>query len=365
MFSFPLKIKNFNLCIKYIGFIYLYLCVISLFSIGGRGSDLNVLFGLVQLFLVFFVFIVMIAYHKEVDCNILFKYLLYLFYFILTIAIFERLGLFLDVIETIRSSLYSKSLYEGFERDLAAYGFNRPMALMKEPAHLAWVLSLVLFCLYKAKAITNKNTIIFAVLCFYITYSPIFMLFFLAYSFDRVYKKPFLLFPFFLVIIGVFSIFFNMFEYRYNAFLSGTDLSTISRIVAPPLVALKVFIEHPLFGIGITSHSNAFNYIYDVFMEYGNYNQIYDLDNDTISKRITNYFFEGLIYFGVVGFTGLLFLAKSLLNKFNSQISFYYLLNLFFLFSIGMGGIVTPRVTVALALLYVTVKFYNEKVSND
>lgn len=281
------------------------------------------------------------------------NFILCTFFTVIFIAILERTGLAVSVLASLREAIYSVSLYDGVDRDFGAYGFTRPLAVMKEPAHLAWFLAVFGFYLYKAKKVSLPGSVIIGMLCLYLTYSPVYACFFFALAIDRFYhvqKKALVVFLGIILVAILIFILAPILLYRYDAFLYGSDISTISRLVAPPVVAWEVFLDNPLFGIGPTAHSLAFNYVYDVFENYGDYRVYSALSDDVISKRITNYFFESLIYLGAVGAITFYWLVYKFLNATMGRKDSLWFINLI-VFSLGMGGFVTVKFFAATFLL--------------
>ena len=145
---------------------------------------------------------------------------------------------------------------------------------------------------------------------------------------------------------------------RVNNILDGVDFSAASRFIGPPLVTYNVLLDYPLFGIGPTSDTLMYGYVYDVFFYLGFEYQLSFFSDEVISKRVTNSFFLNFIYFGLIG--GVLFLyALYRYTKIHigSNGALVYL-SLFFGLGFCIGGYVTPMFWALAFLLYSSVSLY-------
>ena len=320
--------------------------------------------GTVQLFFSIYIFSICVINVVNVDVKKIDSMILVLYFTLLIIAMLERTGLLFNVSELIRNSLYGFSMYSGYERDIRSYGFVRPMAFMKEPAHFAWLVSILGFYLYKRNVITIKIIITIGFVFLYLISSPICLILFSALLIDyEIVNKSRVV-----ITLPVFSLFIILiinlvFESRIDGFLNGTDISVLSRLVGPPLITLKVLQEYPFFGLGLTADTLVTDYVYAVFFYFSEFGALDPLDDTVLAKRVTNYFFQSFVYLGLAGVLIIIYIFNCFLRNYLTPKELLSTVSIFIVFSLGMGGLVTPRVFIGLYLIFVC--YYNFKSEND
>lgn len=85
---------------------------------------------------------------------------------------------------------------------------------------------------------------------------------------------------------------------RLEAVLTGRDPSFFYRVIGPALVGLRVMVEHPLAGIGLTSEEFGTDLAMNVFVQSPNYSSAWRFSS--LTETLTNYFWLHWIYLGAV-----------------------------------------------------------------
>jgi hypothetical protein len=308
--------------------------------------------GAFQFFSGLFIFASCIQFSKRSTFKMVDRFASYLLFFLLLVSALERTGAINDVSALVRERLYEFSLYVGYERDYRSYGFSRPMAFLKEPAHLAWLSSLLGFYLYKRGCIKLGTVLFVGFFFLFLVSSPVCITIFLALFVDYLFRAKIgliLIAPLVLSFGSFLSII--LFSSRIDGFLGGGDISLLSRVVGPPLVAFNVVLDYPLFGTGVTADTLVANYVYSVFFEFANLSALEAIDDSVLAKRVNNYVFQLFVYFGILGTLALSLILMRYTRRFSDSTG--VILVQFFVFSLGMGGLVLPKVFACLYLLYV------------
>ena len=322
--------------------------------------------GAVQIVFSIFVFFVSSEVYKKSNKSLFISILSFFWFFLVVMSILEFLGLTNDVVNDVRYFIYNKSIYESSMRDIIQYGVVRPITLMREPAHLALllsVLSMVISLSYRKYGFFLIVISFFVVL--YIVRSPLVILMPAAYfsillfMYEGSRSRKALLFFFILIVAVAFIISgMSLFQSRIVNIMDGVDFSAASRLISPPLVTFNVLMDYPIFGLGPTADSFMYFYVYDVFQNLGFDYQLKVFDEAVISKRVTNYLFLNFIYFGLLGGFFIISMLWVYFRFDLSKTASFSVLTVFFIFGFGIGSYVTPTVWIILFLIFVGVRQY-------
>jgi hypothetical protein len=150
------------------------------------------------------------------------------------------------------------------------------------------------------------------------------------------------------VLIGIaVPVVHTLYAARIEAITSGQDPSFFSRIIAPPLVALKVIATYPAAGAGLT----GWEFIEDATQQvYGTAPWLStDYRFDTAAQAITNYFWLHWIYLGLF-WGGVLLVALSLMLQSLGVPSVLFCWIVWAFFGQGAGSYVGPQAWTVLFL---------------
>ena len=349
-----------------IGIISLSLAVLSGYYFSNF-TDISI--GIIQVSLSFFVFAVLVVILNDISSLVFYKVVKSLLFFVVFFGLLERVGLTTEINNTFRDFFYAKSLYTSSFRDIAQYGFVRPTIFTKEPAHAAMLLSMfsALYIIMTPSFRLLKALLLFVVGYFLIR-SPvvalILIVYFALWVFEQENIKKQILYSL-ASVLGAFLVLFivsHTFSERFEYAMSGEDFSATNRILGIPLIIYEVLKSNFLFGLGVTNDVHISEYVSKVFINLGFDWRVEQFDGDSISKRVTNFFAQILIYFGVLGGVGYLSIFFFFLKRYSTPKIAINSLLCFLLFSLGMGGAVTPKVWVLLALIFMAFKVKDDNL---
>ncbi|KTG22204.1 hypothetical protein AUR67_03850 [Pseudoalteromonas sp. XI10] len=361
----------YKINVRTIWYFTFFLCAVlvsSLLSPGFYNEPTSVLLGGFQLVGSISLFLILVDITaRNNNSEHIERWIFRLFYFLVFLVFFEIFFGGREVLELLRNLIYEKSLYTSFERDVREYGLVRPMALNREPAHLAFLLSTLSFFIINKKTYSFNKKLLLSFALFFVFIllirSPVLIVLPLAQGFIWcfVYKKnafsSVVGLIFLTICVAVFYAFiFDIISSRFDNIMAGSDFSAVARLVAPIMVCVDVLRDYPIFGVGVSSDGTLFKYVYDLFVSFGFKSRLLDMDNSSIANYVTNYFFQIFIYFGAIGGGGLLLIKYKFLSLYNSKV--YILLGLFFIFSLAIGGLVTSKVWVSFFIIWLAVKDY-------
>ena len=214
-----------------------------------------------------------------------------------------------EAINELRGHLYLRSSGAALERDVAAYGMLRPIFLTAEPSYLGYSVAIFLSLLLisSGNSIKDRRFFFALVLCLvFIVRSPIVLLLpFATYTVISYKTHPIqtlkgLLFAF-AAIVAILYLWHN-FSHRPADILTGKDFSAFSRMFAPALLIHEYFPRSIFLGAGLGGESQLIDAANEVFTKAGFAIRISIMNDQAIVySAMPSYFWQILIFFGVIG----------------------------------------------------------------
>jgi len=337
---------------------YYYLLILFFFcSIFWGPSSFNS-YILTQKFLAFFqIFSALIIGYaifnelKKHSNNFLFSLFLYYFIFLL-------LGTVIEVFTPLKytfefmSNFYREGSYYSIEttssRDIAYYLYIRPKFLTLEPSYLGETFTMLnLFIrLLNTRKGKNVHSILLFLGSFFLVRSPAMLVFFPILFLINLFEKPTInkvslsnLFVFLFSIIAI-SLSIYLISGRIETAMYGLDKSLIFRILGPLYITFDVLTKYPLLGVGVGAQEVIMNEMINQFASFGLKDFI--ISDDNLLKQNHSSVLRFLTYFGIVGFSTLIYLLHKLMQSLNVKHPGLILSIFFFLgFTNGHFGIST------------------------
>ena len=250
------------------------------------------------------------------------------------------------------SNFYREGIYYSIEttrsRDIAFYLYMRPKFLTLEPSYLGETFTMLnlfirLLNTHKEK---NLHSILFFLVSFLLVRSPAMLVFFpilfLINYFEKSIINKISLSNIFIFLLSIFVIFLSVFMIggRIETAVYGLDKSLIFRVLAPMYITIDVLAKYPLLGIGIGAQEVIMNEMVSQFASFGLKDFI--IADEDILRQNHSSVLRFLTYFGIFGFSILVFLLRKLMQSLNVRHPALILFTFFFLgFTNGHFGIST------------------------
>ena len=260
-----------------------------------------------------------------------------------------------------RQVLYRSGIYESDLRDLIFYGKVRPKLFTSEPSAVTFSFALYALAWFLTTA-SRYRLAIFAVLIGagqLVIPGPTTLLAGVAAGAsyfllpDRYGRNGFsrrlgfgtaaVLALGVLLVVGS-----SLYSERLDAIMSGRDPSFFYRVLGPALVALRVFVEHPLTGIGLTSEAFGAELAMNVFVQSPQYSSAWKFEK--FSDVLTNYFWLHWIYLGAV-FGSLTLIAVNVWLRSLGVRAVVYCWAVWALFGQASGAYVGPKTWIVLLMI--------------
>ncbi len=223
---------------------------------------------------------------------------------------------FRDISDNFRQAVYATGVYASDLRDYILYGGVRPKLFTSEPSYIAFAYIFFSFCWYCLSRIPFKAVIFLVMLApaYLLMRSPTLMLSLPAvglYELLIATRKatPYgirmqtgrMLFVGLLGIGGAFALVFlglTVFAERIHDIANKGDPSFFFRIVGPFQLAMQVFQDYPLTGIGLTGEEFMDEKIWQIYF----HSPFIELSQrvNPVNTVITNYFWLHWMYLGAV-----------------------------------------------------------------
>jgi len=242
-----------------------------------------------------------------------------LFWIIVGVALVELL-----LPEQFVSQLYDAAyswrptgVYGAVNRDVAFWGFRRPLALTTEPAFVGTFLGLLVLVAYRARDATDRasalGSIAMLVMSFAIVRSPSLLLFIVPVLLgskrtDWLIMGGALLVTVGIVWLGGISVAPSMLD----GYLTGG--SFFVRAIAPYATAVSVLGTYPLFGLGIGSEDEVLPLIIHVYSELGAWSNFHYFWGASAYNLITSNVAWLFISLGAVGSAAMIYLLVRVLR---------------------------------------------------
>jgi len=272
-------------------------------------------------------------------------------FIVLVITLGAMLEVNFDFVKEVSDTFRSEFLihyYSADLRDLHNHWTVRPKFFTAEPSFVAMNI-IFLLSLYFLSASYKLSSMYYFILIFinlFVVGSPVLILGFLIYPIlyliktgKSVFSEKLLFIVVFLVLILFLFIIFLL-ESRIDSILIGSDYSHLVRLVFPLQVYyLGNFFEWIL-GIGYGYDNILIERLSDIFSAY-NIDILFS--EVELSNKITNSFYQILIFFGIVGLLLFFALIKAIFKIFSIGELYFYFITLFFGFMNIVGGFNSPR----------------------
>jgi hypothetical protein len=289
-------------------------------------------------------------------------------FIVLVITLGVMLEANFDFVKEVSDAFRSEFLihyYSADLRDLDNHGAIRPKFFTAEPSFVAMNI-IFLLSLYFLSAPYKLSSMYYFILIFinlFVVESPVLVLGFLIYPFLYLIKTGSSIFSKNLLFIVVFLVLFLflfinfLFEGRVDSISIGNDYSHLIRLIFPLQVYyLGNFFEWIL-GIGY-GYDNILNErLRDIFSSYGVDILFSEVE---LSNKITNSFYQILIFFGIVGLLLFFALIKAIFKIFSIGGLYFYFIALFFGYMNIIGGFNSPRFWFFLGGLIGTIVVINK-----
>ena len=315
--------------------------------------------GLVQFFYSIVIGFVFYLAARRFTAHAFARWCLVLSTMVLAIAALETLvPQFRTFSDAFRSWAFDFGVYTADIRDQMLYGQVRPKGLTSEPSYASFGFLLFSFAWYVLSParlktllyggylgigylILNAPTILLGapLMGIYIVtlgarYGP------LGHRrLDIVRVFGGILFGTLLAAVAIF-VGFEVLDQRIAQIAEGRDPSFFARMIAPPLVALRVIVEHPIAGAGLA----GWEYISNIVNQLYQTSRFLTLDYrfESAAHAITNYFWLHWIFLGLL--FGILMIAALTwhLRAIGVQ-SIAFCWGVWVVFGQGAGGYVDPR----------------------
>ncbi len=295
----------------------------------------------------------------KADRRILARLLLGMCIVILIGAQLEAIPAVRAISDSARQVLYVSGIYESDLRDLIFYGKVRPKFFTSEPSavtfgfslfSLGWFLAsesryrwLIFFCLMAAsQLIIPGPTTLLGGVAAGLSY------FMLPQAPGSAARR---LIVALVAIVGMIALLVAgsmLYAERLDAVLTGRDPSFFYRVIGPALVALRVVVEYPLTGIGLTAEQFGADLAMNVFVQSPNYSSAWRFDR--FSNVLTNYFWLHWIYLGA-GFGVAVLVALNIWLRSLRAAHLPFCWVVWALFGQASGAYVGPKTWVVLMLV--------------
>lgn len=291
----------------------------------------------------------------------------------------ENYTAFVRISDAFRNAAYDFGVYIADQRDEILYGRVRPKLFTSEPAAVTFSYTLFCFAWYTLAKTRLKLLAYLALLAggYFLMRGPTL---FLGVALVPVYeiliaarRGPPGASPLDLsrvvagLAIGVILIAAAVFaggtllEERLRDIASGQDASFFSRIVAPPLVALKVLALHPVAGAGLTGWEFIEGIVQQIYATAPELSINYRFQN--AAQGVTNYFWLHWIFLGLF-WGGIVTVAWTLFLHALGAPSLLYCWLTWAVFGQAAGAYVDPRTwTVLLLACAITVIHERERLA--
>lgn len=277
----------------------------------------------------------------------------------------ENSDVFKDASDSFRAWAFDSGVYTADLRDQEFYGRIRPKLFTSEPSAVAFMFSLFAFAWYALSDMKWKlpGFLILIGAGYFVMRGPTLLL---CLALVPVYKlligarrgppgnshlsvgRVAMTIALTVVLIGIaVPVVQMLYAARLEAITSGQDPSFFSRIIAPPLVALKVIAAYPTAGAGLT----GWEFIEEPTRQvYGTAAWLTtDYRFDDAAHALTNYFWLHWIYLGLF-WGSVLLVALSLMLQSLGVPSVLFCWMVWALFGQGAGSYVGPQAWTVLFL---------------
>lgn len=294
----------------------------------------------------------------------------FVFAFILVSGSFlERFSpLVKDLSDAFRNLIYKFGVYSSDIRDLNMSGYVRPKFFSREPSFLSQFLFLSIFIWSIISSFRYKIslTLFIVTISIIIIGSPKMLIIFpLLFVFNiKIIQKYLFKYDFifliciFLILISLTFFVNNIFNFRINEFISGSDQSFNMRITIPLVVLFSSIVKYPFFSVGLGGKETSLEIFNNTLSSFG-----YDwMVRSGFEPNFHSFSLETVHFFGLLGTLLIVFLFNRYLLKGFFKYQFFIYWFSLLLISLMGGFFVGVKSWFVVVVLYYAISNHKKYV---